>query len=120
MFWERVTRTINTILLSLSIMLNLLFLGIIFYIYADLQSRIVFDIDKIRRQYVSDARFYYQKGCMNGVDYPQELKEKFNQNEFGASPTIWCSDQVKENDIEGEAIDSLKSLGKEFTYRITY
>lgn len=82
------------LLLITSITLNILFSGMIFMIHKDFNRRLVFDIDKVRADYIHDVQFTFREACKTGTDYPPEYRKptiEWNDN----SPINWCNRQLE-------------------------
>lgn len=61
-------KTIKIILSLLSVLLNIFLSVMLMYIMTTINSKIVYDMDKARNQYVDDVGAAYLRGCMNGAD----------------------------------------------------
>jgi hypothetical protein len=84
------------IILSLvSVGFNVLFCSLLFMSNIEFKQRLVFDLDKVRADYVRDIRFTYQTACKTGTEYPEEYKKptvEWNTN----SPINWCNGQLED------------------------
>ncbi len=61
----------------------------------EFRGSVVYDIDKVRLQYITDASYMYTAGCNFGTDYPEEFRVSqsgFNTN----SPMMYCDRQMKD------------------------
>lgn len=74
-----------------------------------IHDRMIFDIDKIRKTYMTEMRMIYGRGCEKGMEYPESYRvssDTFNPN----SPTAWCADQGKS--LEEYLLDQAWKLGR--------
>lgn len=89
------------------LMFNMILTIYTFGLVSDINGKIVYNMDKVRHKYMKDVEFYYRRGCLDGIDYPQEYRaDVFNKN----SPTIWCGKKLKHQQRNFK--DDLYELGQ--------
>ena len=102
-------RMLNQFFLILSVGLNMVLFALLTYNIADTNRRMVYNMDLVRKQYLTDVEYYYMNGCLEGTDYPPDDKmptDQYNQN----SPPAWCDRLV--NAKRAFLEQGLESLGR--------
>lgn len=92
-----------------SVSINILLCALLFLVHADFKRRLVYDLDKVRIDYINDMRLAFQHACKIGIDYPEEYRKattEWNQN----SPTNWCNQQLE--DFNGTMESWIGYVGK--------
>lgn len=96
---------------SLFILFNLacngLTMTLVYYKLNDIDSKTIYNMDRARQQFLTDAEFYYTKGCHFGAEYPKDIKP----NEFDpGSPMMYCGREYETN-VKDLIINDAYKLG---------
>jgi hypothetical protein len=103
-------RFLIAFLLLVSVAVNVMFAALYTMTVMDLSNRIVFDIDKVRRDHAESMRYMYMSACMQGVAYPEEWRKDEQSGWSQHSSTNYCA-RAREN-YEDQFLLNLKTFGR--------
>jgi len=98
------------VLMLLSVTANILFSIRACTVVNDLKNTIIYDLDQARYEYVSDILYYYQKGCLDGTEYPPEWANQSVGGWDARSPVTYCNNEREH--LREHAWEKAAELGK--------